>query len=115
MAVASVRLGHRLLGVVRILKDLDTVIEDRDVLIVEDIVESGLTHVVPDAQPEGPRPPLARWSAHCSPKPDRRKVELPARYIGFRDPRPLRDRLWTRPPPERYRNLPFVAALVEPA
>ena len=60
MAVASYGSATDSSGVVRILKDLDAAIEDRDVLIVEDIVDSGLTLAVPDAQPGLAQPPDAR-------------------------------------------------------
>ena len=59
MAVASYGSATKSSGVVRILKDLDASIEGRDVLIVEDIVDSGLTLSVPAAQSGGPQPPLA--------------------------------------------------------
>ena len=65
MAVASYGSATKSSGVVRILKDLDAAIEGRDVLIVEDIVDSGLTLSVSAAQSGGPKP-RARWrSARC--------------------------------------------------
>ena len=60
MAVASYGSATDSSGVVRILKDLDAPIEGRDVLIVEDIVDSGLTLAVPAAQPQAREPALAR-------------------------------------------------------
>ncbi len=68
MAVASYGSATDSSGVVRILKDLDAAIEDRDVLIVEDIVDSGLTlqYLTRSLRARGP----ARWpSAPCSPSP----------------------------------------------
>ena len=109
MAVASYGSATDSSGVVRILKDLDTVIEGRDVLIVEDIVDSGLTlsYLLRNLQARGPR---SLEVCALLTKPERRKVDLPARYIGFEIP----DRFaigYGLDHAERYRNLPFVAAL----
>ena len=113
MAVASYGSATDSSGVVRILKDLDTVIEGRDVLIVEDIVDSGLTlsYLMRNLKGRGPR---SLEVCALLTKPERRKVELPARYIGFEIP----DRFaigYGLDHAERYRNLPFVAALLQPA
>ena len=80
-----VRLGDGLSGVVRILKDLDTPIEGRDVLIVEDIVDSGLTlqYLMRNL---GARNPASLEVCALLTKPARRKVELPTRFIGFEIP-----------------------------
>ena len=112
MAVASYGSATDSSGVVRILKDLDTVIEGRDVLIVEDIVDSGLTlsYLMRNLKGRGPR---SLEVCALLTKPERRKVELPARYIGFEIP----DRFaigYGLDHAERYRNLPFVAALLQP-
>ena len=109
MAVASYGSATDSSGVVRILKDLDTVIEGRDVLIVEDIVDSGLTlsYLMRNLKARGPR---SLEVCALLTKPDRRKVELPARYIGFE----IADRFaigYGLDHAERYRNLPYVAAL----
>ena len=69
MAVASYGSATDSSGVVRILKDLDAAIEDRDVLIVEDIVDSGLTLQYLTAQPAGARAPHRWRCAPCSPSP----------------------------------------------
>ncbi len=111
MAVASYGSATASSGVVRILKDLDTAIQDRDVLIVEDIVDSGLTlsYLLRNLQARGPR---SLEVCALLTKPDRRKVDLPARYIGFEIP----DRFaigYGLDHVERYRNLPYVAALAE--
>ncbi len=111
MAVASYGSATDSSGVVRILKDLDTVIEGRDVLIVEDIVDSGLTlsYLLRNLQARGPR---SLEVCALLTKPERRKVDLPARYIGFEIP----DRFaigYGLDHAERYRNLPFVAVLQE--
>jgi hypoxanthine phosphoribosyltransferase len=111
MAVASYGSATKSSGVVRILKDLDAVIEGRDVLIVEDIVDSGLTlqYLLRNL---GARNPRTLEVCALLTKPDRRKVELPTRYVGFEIP----DRFvigYGLDHGERYRNLPYVAALKE--
>jgi hypoxanthine phosphoribosyltransferase len=109
MAVASYGSATDSSGVVRILKDLDAPIEDRDVLIVEDIVDSGLTlqYLLRNL---GSRNPRSLEVCALLTKPDRRKVDLPTRYVGFEIP----DRFvvgYGLDYAERHRNLPFVAAL----
>jgi hypoxanthine phosphoribosyltransferase len=109
MAVASYGSATDSSGVVRILKDLDAPIEDRDVLIVEDIVDSGLTlqYLLRNL---GSRNPRSLEVCALLTKPDRRKVDLPTRYVGFEIP----DRFvvgYGLDYDERHRNLPFVAAL----
>jgi len=109
MAVASYGSATRSSGVVRILKDLDAVIEGRDVLIVEDIVDSGLTLQYLLRNLAGRHPSSLEVCALLI-KPDRRKVDLQARYVGFEIP----DRFaigYGLDHAERYRNLPYVAAL----
>jgi hypoxanthine phosphoribosyltransferase len=109
MAVASYGSATDSSGVVRILKDLDVVIEGRDVLIVEDIVDSGLTlqYLLRNL---GSRNPRTLEVCALLTKPERRKVELPARYVGFEIP----DRFvvgYGLDYAERHRNLPYVAVL----
>jgi hypoxanthine phosphoribosyltransferase len=109
MAVASYGSATDSSGVVRILKDLDAAIEGRDVLIVEDIVDSGLTlqYLMRNL---GSRNPRTLEVCALLTKPERRKVELPTRYVGFEIP----DRFvvgYGLDYAERHRNLPFVAAL----
>src|SRR6201993_4356819 len=109
MAVASYGSATKSSGVVRILKDLDAAIEGRDVLIVEDIVDSGLRL----------QSLLRNWGA-CNPpplevcafliKPERGKVDLHTRYVGFEIPNRFAIG-YGLDHAERYRNLPFVAAL----
>jgi hypoxanthine phosphoribosyltransferase len=110
MAVASYGSATDSSGVVRILKDLDASIEGRDVLIVEDIVDSGLTlqYLMRNL---GSRNPRTLEVCALLTKPERRKVDLPTRYVGFEIP----DRFvvgYGLDYAERHRNLPFVAALV---
>jgi hypoxanthine phosphoribosyltransferase len=109
MAVASYGSATDSSGVVRILKDLDIPIEGRDVLIVEDIVDSGLTlqYLLRNL---GSRNPASLEVCALLTKPERRKVDLPTRYVGFEIP----DRFvigYGLDYAERHRNLPFVAAL----
>src|ERR1044072_3177394 len=109
MAVSSYGSATSSSGVVRILKDLDRDIAGRDVLIVEDIIDSGLTlsWLLGNLRPRHPAPlgvcPLPR-------KPDAIKVDVPVRYVGFDIPNEfvVGYGLDYR---ERYRNLPFVATL----
>ena len=112
MAVASYGSATDSSGVVRILKDLDTPLEGRDVLIVEDIVDSGLTlqYLLRNL---GSRDPASLEVCSLLTKPSRRKVDLPVRYVGFEIP----DRFvvgYGLDYAERYRNLSYVAALEQP-
>jgi hypoxanthine phosphoribosyltransferase len=98
-------------GVVRILKDLDAPIEGRDVLIVEDVVDSGLTlgYLLRSLRSRNPR---SLEVCALLVKPDRRRVDLPIRYVGFEIP----NRFvvgYGLDHDQRYRNLPYVAALEE--
>jgi hypoxanthine phosphoribosyltransferase len=109
MAVASYGSSTDSSGVVRILKDLDAPLEGRDVLIVEDIVDSGLTlqYLMRTLEARGPR---SLEVCALLTKPERRKVDAPARYVGFEIP----DKFaigYGLDYAERYRNLPYVAAL----
>ena len=109
MAVASYGSATDSSGVVRILKDLDASIEGRNVLIVEDIVDSGLTlhYLLRNLAARGP---ASVEVCALLTKPDRRKIDLDARYVGFEIP----DRFaigYGLDHGERYRNLPYVAAL----
>ena len=85
MAVSSYGSSTRSSGVVRILKDLDTEIEGRHVLIVEDIVDSGLTldYLINNLRSRGP---ASVEVMTLLTKPDRRTVGVPVRYVGFEVP-----------------------------
>jgi hypoxanthine phosphoribosyltransferase len=111
MAVASYGSATRSSGVVRILKDLDAVIEGRDVLIVEDIVDSGLTLQYLLRNLAGRNPASLEVCALLI-KPERRKVDLQTRYVGFEIPDEFAIG-YGLDHAERYRNLPYVAALDE--
>jgi hypoxanthine phosphoribosyltransferase len=109
MAVASYGSATKSSGVVRILKDLDAAIEGRDVLIVEDIVDSGLTLQYLLRNLAGRNPRSLEVCALLI-KPDRRKVDLQTRYVGFEIPDEFAIG-YGLDHAERYRNLPYVAAL----
>src|ERR671918_1849384 len=111
MAVASYGSSTDSSGVVRILKDLDASIEGRDVLIVEDIVDSGLTlsYLLRTMRA---RDPASLEVCALLTKPERRKVNLPIRYVGFEIPNRFAIG-YGLDHAERYRNLPYVAVLNE--
>jgi hypoxanthine phosphoribosyltransferase len=109
MAVASYGSSTDSSGVVRILKDLDVSIEGRDVLIVEDIVDSGLTlHYL--MRTLRARNPASLEVCALLTKPERRKVDLPIRYVGFEIPNRFAIG-YGLDHAERFRNLPYVAVL----
>jgi hypoxanthine phosphoribosyltransferase len=109
MAVSSYGSQTDSSGVVRILKDLDAPIEGRDVLIVEDIIDSGLTlqYLLRNLRAREPR-----TLEVCSllTKPERRRVDLPTRYVGFEIPNRFAIG-YGLDHAQRYRNLDYVAAL----
>ena len=109
MAVSSYGSSTDSSGVVRILKDLDVSIEGREVLLVEDIVDSGLTlsYLLRTLKA---RDPASLEVCALLTKPERRKVELPIRYVGFEIPNRFAIG-YGLDHAERYRNLPYVAAL----
>ena len=109
MAVSSYGSSTDSSGVVRILKDLDAPIEGRDVLIVEDIIDSGLTlhYLLKNLQA---RNPGSLEVCSLLTKPERRRVEDPIRYVGFEIPNRFAIG-YGLDYKQRFRNLPFVAAL----
>jgi len=109
MAISSYGDSTDSSGVVRILKDLDINIEGRDVLIVEDIIDSGLTLSYLLRNLEAREPASLEICALLT-KPERREAEVPVRYIGFEIP----NRFvigYGLDFGERYRNLPYVGIL----
>jgi hypoxanthine phosphoribosyltransferase len=82
MAVSSYGSGTQSSGVVRILKDLDSDLHDRDVLIVEDIIDSGLTLSWLRANLESRGAASVEICALLR-KPDAAKVDVDVRYVGF--------------------------------
>lgn len=112
MAVSSYGSSTESSGVVRILKDLDTPIQDRHVLIVEDIVDSGLTlsYLMKNL---GAREPASLEVCALLTKPSRFKVDPNLRYVGFE----IADRFvvgYGLDYDQKLRNLPYVAALKAP-
>ncbi len=109
MAISSYGAATDSSGVVRILKDLDINIEGRHVLVVEDIIDSGLTLSYLLRNLESREPASLEICALLT-KPDRREVDVPVRYIGFEIP----NRFvigYGLDFAERYRNLPYVGVL----
>jgi len=111
MAVSSYGSATDSSGVVRILKDLEAAIEGRDVLVVEDIIDSGLTlhYLVKNLRA---RNPASLEVCALLTKPDRRRVDLPIRYVGFE----IANRFaigYGLDYDQRYRNLRYVAVLDE--
>jgi hypoxanthine phosphoribosyltransferase len=109
MAISSYGDSTDSSGVVRILKDLDINIEGRDVLIVEDIIDSGLTLSYLMRNLEAREPASLEICALLT-KPERREADVPVRYIGFEIP----NRFvigYGLDFAERYRNLPYVGVL----
>ena len=109
MAISSYGSGTKSSGVVRILKDLDCDITDRHVLVVEDIVDSGLTlsWLVRNLQSRGPA--TLRVCALLR-KPAAARTEVDVAYVGF----DIRDAFvigYGLDYAERYRNLPFIGTL----
>ena len=111
MAVSSYGSSTDSSGVVRILKDLDASIEGRHVLIVEDIVDSGLTLSYLYRMLNARNPASLEVCALLT-KPERREVELPIKYVGFEIPNRFAIG-YGLDHGERFRNLPFVAVLDE--
>jgi len=109
MALSSYAKGTTSSGEVRLLKDLDTGLDGKDVLIVEDIVDTGLTltYLQDILRARGPR--MLRTACLLS-KPSRRKVDVKVEYIGFT----IEDRFvvgYGLDYAERYRNLPYIGVL----
>ena len=109
MAISSYGASTDSSGVVRILKDLDINIENRHVLVVEDIIDSGLTLSYLIRNLESREPASLEICALLT-KPSRREIDVPVRYVGFEIP----NRFvigYGLDFDERYRNLPYVAVL----
>ncbi|HXY85532.1 MAG TPA: hypoxanthine phosphoribosyltransferase [Gaiellaceae bacterium] len=109
MAISSYGASTDSSGVVRILKDLDINIEARDVLVVEDIIDSGLTLSYLIRNLEAREPASLEVCALLT-KPGRREIDVPVRYVGFEIP----NRFvvgYGLDFAERYRNLPYVGVL----
>jgi hypoxanthine phosphoribosyltransferase len=111
MAVSSYGSATDSSGVVRIHKDLDSSIEGRDVVIVEDIIDSGLTlqYLLRNLRARDPR---SLEVCALLTKPERRRVDLPIKYVGFEIPNRFAVG-YGLDFAQRFRNLGYVAALDE--
>jgi hypoxanthine phosphoribosyltransferase len=111
MAVSSYGSATDSSGVVRILKDLDAPIQGRDVVLVEDIIDSGLTlhYLLKNLRA---RNPASLEVCALLTKPDRRRIDLPIRYVGFEIPNRFAIG-YGLDHAQRYRNLRHVAVLDE--
>src|SRR4051794_10997772 len=109
MAVSSYGKGTTSSGQVRVLKDLDSNLEGRHVILVEDIVDTGLTlHYLQELIRA--RAPKSMKTACLLSKPSRRKVTVGVEYVGFT----IEDHFvvgYGLDYAEKYRNLPFIAVL----
>jgi hypoxanthine phosphoribosyltransferase len=109
MAVSSYAKGTTSSGEVRLQKDLDTTLDGKNVVIVEDIVDTGLTlNYLQDILRA--RNPKSLRTACLLSKPSRRKTNVKVEYIGFT----IEDRFvvgYGLDYAERYRNLPYIAVL----
>jgi len=111
MAISSYGAQTDSSGVVRILKDLDINIEGRHVLVVEDIIDSGLTLSYLMRNLESREPASLEICALLT-KPSRREIDVPVRWIGFEIPNKFVIG-YGLDFAERYRNLPYVGVLTE--
>ncbi len=111
MAISSYGASTDSSGVVRILKDLDINIENRHVVVVEDIVDSGLTlsYLVRNLES---RSPASLEVCALLTKPGRREIEVDVGYVGFEIPNEFVVG-YGLDFNERYRNLPYVGVLHE--
>jgi hypoxanthine phosphoribosyltransferase len=112
LAVSSYGHGATSSGEVRVLKDLDIALDGKDVVIVEDIVDTGLTlnYLLEILRARAPR---SLRTAALLDKPSRRKVDVPIDYIGFT----IADRFvvgYGLDHAEQYRNLPYIGSIDPP-
>jgi hypoxanthine phosphoribosyltransferase len=109
MAVSSYAKGTTSSGEVRLLKDLDTTLDGKDVLIVEDIVDTGLTLTYLQDILRARGPNMLRTACLLS-KPSRRLVDVKVEYIGFT----IEDRFvigYGLDYAEQFRNLPYIGVI----
>lgn len=109
MAVSSYAKGTTSSGEVRLLKDLDTTLDGKDVLIVEDIVDTGLTLTYLQEILRARNPRTLRTACLLS-KPSRRKVDVTVEYVGFT----IEDHFvvgYGLDYAEQYRNLPYIGLI----
>lgn len=111
MATSSYGPSTKTSGVVRLLKDLDSSIENRDLLIVEDIIDSGLT-LSYLSQTLLPRKPASIKTAVLLDKPERRQIDLVPDYVGFTIP----DKFvvgYGLDHNDKFRELPYVGVVLD--
>lgn len=109
MAVSSYAKGTTSSGEVRLVKDLDTALDGKDVLIVEDIVDTGLTLTYLQDILQARNPRTLRTACLLS-KPSRRKVEVKVEYVGFT----IEDHFvvgYGLDYAEQFRNLPYIGLI----
>lgn len=111
MAVSSYGNSTETSGVVRILKDLDFEIENKDILIVEDIVDTGITLKYLKKYLESKNPKSVEVACFLN-KPERREVEVYVKYQGYNVPNYFLVG-YGLDYAEKYRNLPYVGILKE--
>jgi len=109
MAISSYGFSTESSGVVRIIKDLDTNIVNRHVLIVEDIIDTGRTLEYVTRNLETRQPASLRVCTLLS-KPSRREIDIPIDYVGFEIPNVFVVG-YGLDFAEIYRNLPFIGIL----
>ena len=109
MAVSSYGTSTKSSGQVQVLKDLDSSVEGRDVVIVEDIVDTGLTLTYLQDILRARSPRHLRTACLLS-KPSRRKIDVKVEYVGFT----IEDKFvvgYGLDYAEQYRNLPYIAVI----
>jgi len=109
MAVSSYGTSTKSSGQVQVLKDLDSSVEGRDVVIVEDIVDTGLTLTSLQDILRARSPRTLRTACLLS-KPSRRKINVKVEYVGFT----IEDKFvvgYGLDYAEQYRNLPYIAVI----
>ncbi|MEQ1871812.1 MAG: hypoxanthine phosphoribosyltransferase [Vicinamibacterales bacterium] len=109
MALSSYAKGTTSSGEVRVTKDLDTTLDGKDVLIVEDIVDTGLTLTYLQEILRARNPRVLRTACLLS-KPSRRKIDVAVEYVGFT----IEDHFvigYGLDYAEQYRNLPYIGVL----
>jgi len=109
MALSSYAKGTTSSGEVRVMKDLDTTLDGKDVLIVEDIVDTGLTLTYLQEILRARNPRVLRTACLLS-KPSRRKIDVSVEYIGFE----IEDHFvigYGLDYAEQFRNLPYIGVL----
>ena len=113
MMASSYGEGTSSSGVVKIVLDLKSPVEDRDILVVDDILDSGVTleHIIDNLRLRKPR---SLKVLALMDKPDRRRIDIKADYVGFKIPNKFVVGYGVDFA-ERFRNLPYVGYIEEPS